>query len=200
LFVLPDGLPIELTPLSFLVGKWQGSGVISYKPDGQEEAAPEHEFFQTIEFADNGLGALSYSSVVRLSDGTDSALPNELGFWKIARDSEPADHGPGLLLGTGEPTIKTHEDLDALRTDDGFAIHVSTLHPGGVAEFYKGFVKNARIHLASDRGIAFDGAKSYRHSTRIYGLVEGALLWAWDIALPGSDLKSHASARLERVE
>lgn len=200
MFVLPDGLPIELTPLAFLVGKWQGSGVISYKPDFSSEPATEHEFLQTIEFADNGLGALSYSSVVRLADGSDAALPNELGFWRVARSSEAADHGPGLLLGHGEPSIKSHEDLDALRTDDGFALQVSTLHPGGVAEFYNGFVKNARIHLASAQGIAFEGAKTYRHSTRIYGLVEGALLWAWDIAMPGSELKSHASARLERVE
>jgi hypothetical protein len=200
LFVLPDGLSIELTPLSFLVGKWEGSGVIAYKPEGQEGKAAEHEFFQTIEFADNGLGSLSYSSVVRLTGETNAALPNELGFWRISRPAETADHGPGLILGEGEPTIKSHEELDKLRTDDGFALSVSTLHPGGVAEFYAGFVKNARIHLASEQGIAFDGAKTYRHSTRMYGLVEGALLWVWDIALPDTDLKSHASARLERVQ
>lgn len=199
MFVLPDGLPIELTPLAFLVGKWQGSGVISYKADAQQEPADEHEFFQTVEFAHNGLNALSYSSVVRLSGGTDASLPSELGFWKIARPSESADHGPGLLLGSGEPSIKTHEDLDALRTDRGFALEVSTLHPGGVAELYHGFVNNARINLASASGSAFETAKTYRHSTRLYGLVDGALLWAWDIALPGSELKPHASARLERI-
>jgi len=31
-------------------------------------------------------------------------------------------------------------------------------------------------------------------------LVENALLWVWEIALPGEDIKPHASARLERVE
>jgi hypothetical protein len=68
-----------------------------------------------------------------------------------------------------------------------------------MAELYRGWVRSARIEIASAQGVAFEGAKTYRHSTRIYGLVEGALLWAWDIALPGEDLKSHASARLERV-
>ena len=92
------------------------------------------------------------------------------------------------------------ERLDALRTENGFAVEVSTLHPGGVAELYRGFVKNARIDLASAHGVAFETAKTYRHSTRMYGLVDGALLWVWDIALPGSELKSLASARLERVE
>jgi len=35
---------------------------------------------------------------------------------------------------------------------------------------------------------------------RIYGLVDGALLWAWDIAALGQDLRTHASGRLERIE
>jgi len=30
LFVLPEDLPIELTPFAFLVGNWQGTGVISF--------------------------------------------------------------------------------------------------------------------------------------------------------------------------
>jgi hypothetical protein len=154
---------------------------------------------QTIEFSYNDSNSLSYVAHAKLSDGSDSSLPTELGFWKISRSAETADHGPGLLLGVGEPTIKSHEDLDRLRTDDGFAIEVSTIHPGGVAELYKGFVKNARIDLASAHGAAFETAKTYRHSTRLYGLVDGALLWAWDIALPGEEMKSHASARLERV-
>ena len=36
--------------------------------------------------------------------------------------------------------------------------------------------------------------------TRLYGLVEEHLLWAWDIAALGQDLRTHASGRLARVE
>lgn len=200
MFVLPEGLPLELTPLAFLAGKWSGSGVISYSTPGSDEPPVEHEFLQTVEFSYTDANYFNYVSQVRLADGSDASLPTELGFWRISRPAEAADHGPGLLIGQGEPSIKTHEDLDALRTENGFAIEVSTLHPGGVAELYRGFVKNARIDLASAHGVAFETAKTYRHSTRLYGVVKGALLWAWDIALPGSELKSHASARLERVE
>jgi hypothetical protein len=32
----------------------------------------------------------------------------------------------------------------------------------------------------------------------MFGLVDSALLWAWDMAALGSPLKSHASARLVR--
>jgi hypothetical protein len=200
LFVLPEDLPLELTPFAFLIGKWEGTGVISYKPDGDEGEAPEYEFRQRIEFAHDGRNVLTYISSTELIGDDSISLPSELGYWRLARPAESADHGPGLLPGTGEPSIKTREDLEKLRNNEGgFDIQVSTLHPGGVAELYNGKIKGARIDLASFAGAAFEGAKTYRHSTRLYGLVEEALLWAWDISLPGSALKSHASARLERV-
>lgn len=200
MFVLPEGLPLELTPLAFLVGKWAGTGVIAFKPEDSDGPATEHEFTQQIEFAHDGQNALTYISSVKLNDESGLVLPSELGYWRVARPATAADHGPGLIPGVGEPEIKTHEDLEKLRTDHGYPLQVSTIHPGGVAELYNGFVKNARIDLASAHGVAFEGAKTYRHSTRMYGQVEGALLWVWDIAMPGSELKSHASARLERVE
>jgi len=43
------------------------------------------------------------------------------------------------------------------------------------------------------------GGKNCGAATRMYGLVDGHLLWAWDIAALGSELASHASARLARV-
>ena len=193
MFVLPEGLPIELTPLAFLVGKWAGTGVIAF--DGEE-----HEFAQQIEFAHDGQ-TLTYISSAKLTNEEGTPLPSELGYWRVSRPREEFDYGPGLLPGKGDTKFTTHESMEPFRTKEGaFNIEVSTIHPGGVAELYNGWVKQARIELASAHGVAFEGAKTYRHSTRMYGLVEGALLWAWDIALPGQDLKSHASARLERFE
>ena len=108
MFVLPEGLPLELTPLAFLAGKWSGSGVISYSTPDSDEPAVEHEFLQTVEFSYTDANYLNYVSQVRLADGSDSSLPTELGFWRISRPAEDADHGPGLLIGQGEPSIKTH--------------------------------------------------------------------------------------------
>jgi THAP4-like, heme-binding beta-barrel domain len=201
LFVFPEGLPLELTPFAFVIGKWEGTGVISFKENDSDEAPTDHEFKQRVEFAHDGSNAITYISSAELIGEPGTALPSEIGYWRIARKAEPADHGPGLLPGVGEPSLKSHEDLEALRNKEGgFDIQVSMLHPGGVAELYNGKIKGARIDLASASGAAFDTAKTYRHSTRLYGLVENALLWVWEIALPGSDLKPHASARLERVE
>ena len=201
MFVLPEDLPLELTPFAFLVGKWEGTGVISYKADDDEADATEHEFKQRIEFAHDGHNVLTYISTAQILDEAGTNLPSEIGYWRLARAAEPADHGPGFLLGQGELSLKTHEDLEKLRNaEGGFDINVSTLQPGGFAELYNGKIKGARIDLASYAGTAFEGAKVYRHSTRMFGLVENALLWVWEIAMPGSELKPHASARLERVE
>ncbi len=198
MFVLPEDLPLELTPFAFLVGKWEGTGVISYSADDSEPK--DVEFRQRIEFAHDGHNVLTYISSAELIE-TGQKLPSELGYWRLARDAEPADHGPGMLVGEGEPTLKSHEDLEKLRNaEGGFDIQVSTLQPGGFAELYDGNIKGARVDLASYAGAAFEGAKFYRHSTRMDGLVENALLWVWDIAMPGTDLKPHASARLERVQ
>ena len=193
MFELPEGLPIELTPLAFLVGSWEGTGIIAI--DGRE-----HEFSQKIEFAHDGSSSLTYISSAKLNDETGTALPSELGYWRVERPRTDFDYGPGLLPGRGENPIQAYEAMEQFRADHGgYNIEVSTIHPGGVAELYRGWVRSARIEIASAQGVAFEGAKTYRHSTRLYGIVEGALLWAWDIALPGGELKSHASGRLEKV-
>jgi hypothetical protein len=196
LFVLPEGLPLELTPLAFLVGKWSGSGVISYQAKTQKI---EQEFTQTVEFSYDEQPFLGYVAKTTLPDGT--PLPTEVGFWRLSKSPELADHGPGLLPGTGEKLITTREQLETLRnTSGGFDIEASMLHPSGISELYVGQIKDARVDLSTDAVMRSTSAKEYIAATRMFGLVEGALLWAWDIAALGNPLASHASARLERVE
>jgi hypothetical protein len=194
--VLPEGLPLELTPLAFLVGKWSGSGVISYQAKTQKI---EQEFTQTVEFSYDEQPFLGYVAKTTLPDGT--PLPTEVGFWRLSKSPELADHGPGLLPGTGEKLITTREQLETLRNSSGgFDIEASMLHPSGISELYVGQIKDARVDLSTDAVMRSTSAKEYIAATRMFGLVEGALLWAWDIAALGNPLASHASARLERVE
>lgn len=196
MFVLPEDLPLELTPFAFLVGKWSGSGVISYELDGQKI---EQEFNQTVEFTSDGQPFMGYVAKTTLTDGT--PLTTEAGFWRLAKSPEPADHGPGLLPGNGEKQIATREQLETLRNQDGgFDIEVSIVHPSGISELYLGQIKGARIDISTDAVMRSQSAKEYVAATRMFGQVEGALLWAWDIAALGNPLASHASARLERIQ
>lgn len=193
--MLPEDLPLELTPFAFLAGKWAGSGVISYK---QGNHAIEQEFNQTVEFSYDKQPVLAYIAKSQLIDGT--PLPTEVGFWRLEKSPESADHGPGLLPGTGKKSIETREQLETLRNSDGgFDIEVSILHPSGISELYLGSIQGAKVSLSTDAVLRSKSAKDYAAATRIFGQVDGALLWAWDIAAFGNPLASHASARLERV-
>ena len=196
MFVIPDDLPIELTPFTFLLGEWRGSGIVSY-PVG-DKPATEIEFYQTVSFRPMANGKLDFESVVQDAQG--KLLVSEKGFWMLSRPSNEGDSGPGLLPGTGVPAITVREDLELWRNAaGGFDIEALIIQPSGIAELYFGQIKGARIDIATDAVLRSPNAKEYTAAQRVLGLVEGALLWAWDMAAVGSPLKSHASARLEKI-
>ena len=196
MFVIPDDLPIELTPFTFLVGSWQGSGVVSY-PVG-DKPATEIEFFQSVSFRPMANGRLDFESIVQ--DGKGNLISSEKGYWMLSRPANEGDAGPGLLPGTGITAITVREDLELWRNSNGgFDIEALIIQPSGIAELYFGQIKGARIDLATDAVLRSPNAKEYSSAQRVLGLVEGALLWAWDMAALGTPLKSHASARLEKV-
>ena len=273
MFDLPVGLPSELVPLSWLIGVWEGSGVLEYKI-GEESVS--RTFGHRISFSHDGLPHLNYSSYTWLepltsgeadagaaseedaagaseasesfsadeagrgepgvadSAGTgagasalegqnvpsetdvatpaptlppeilsDEKLPlvTETGYWRLSRNQGDGDPGPGMLPGTGERPFTSAAAVETLRNrEGGFDIEVTLVHPGGVAELYLGQVKGPRIDLATDAVLRTAGSKPYAAATRLYGLVDNHLLWAWDIAALGQDLRTHASGRLARVD
>ncbi|MDD7961873.1 FABP family protein [Microbacterium thalli] len=199
---LPTDLPADLVPLSWLIGVWEGSGVIDY------ETAAGHvsgEFTHRVSFSHDGGDYLNYSATAWLLDdagATTQALVAESGFWRLARPAADADAGPALLPATvPAPQPRTVDDVEALRNaEGGFDIEVGLVHSDGVSELYLGQVRGPRIDIATDAVVRSAGAKEYTAATRMYGLVDGHLLWAWDIAALGGELASHASARLARAE
>ena len=111
MFVIPDDLPIALTPFTFLLGSWSGSGVVSYPVEGA--ATTEIEFFQRVEFTPLSTGKLEYRSIV--SDSQGALITQEQGYWMLAQISTADQPGPGLLPGSGKPIIETRDDLELLR-------------------------------------------------------------------------------------
>jgi hypothetical protein len=79
---------------------------------------------------------------------------------------------------------------------------VSISHPGGISELYYGQIKGPQIQLTTDMVMRGSHSKDYSAATRIFGLVDGNLLWRWDVATGGEGgkgLEAHASAFLKRV-
>ncbi len=201
MFDLNADLPAELGPLSWLLGVWEGTGVVNYRIG---EEVRNHEFGQRISFSHDGLPHLNYTSYTWLltEPGADNVpLITETGYWRLSRRATAGDPGPGMLPPLGSVPFANVEDVESLRNElGGFDIEVSMVHPGGVSELYLGQVKGPRIDLQTDAVMRSASAKEYAAATRIYGLVESHLLWAWDIAALGQDLRTHASARLARVD
>ena len=56
----------------------------------------------------------------------------------------------------------------------------------------------AKIELATDVVVRTESAKEYTGGNRLYGLVEGDLLWAFDMAAMGQALQPHLWGRLVR--
>lgn len=207
MFELDVDLPAELVPLSWLIGVWEGSGVIAYRVGDEVR---EHEFGQRVAFSHDGTPHLQYScSAWLLPDeaaaGAEPAAPrplfSEIGYWRLSRPLGDADDGPAMLPGSGAPIFQTAEAVETLRNGHGaFDIEVLLVQPNGVSELYLGEINGPRIDLATDAVMRSSTAKEYAAATRLYGLVEDHLLWAWDIAALGQDLRTHASGRMGRVE
>ena len=190
--------PAELAPISWLIGLWEGTGIVDYKVGDETRSL---QFGQRLSFTHDGLPHLNYNSYTWLLDADRTPHVTETGYWKLTRPALEGDPGPGLLPGIGARPFTTARSVETLRRADGsFEIEVSIVHPGGVNEFYLGRAAGPRIDLSTDAVMRTASAKEYAAATRLYGLVDGHMLWAWDIAALGQGLRTHASGRLARVE
>jgi THAP4-like, heme-binding beta-barrel domain len=159
---LDADLPAPLVPLAWLIGRWEGAGVVGYP------TMDSVNFGQEIEFRHDGRPFLHYRSQAWLLDDEGNQvrpLASEVGYWR------PKETGLEVLLS----------------------------HPTGYVEIYLGQAEGPRIELATDVVARTETAKEYTAAKRMYGLVNGDLMWVMDMAAVGQPLQSHASAQLKRV-
>lgn len=79
-------------------------------------------------------------------------------------------------------------------------VEVLLAHPTGIVEIYVGEATGTtRWELSTDVVARSATAKDVTANHRLYGIVDGALLYAVDMAAVGQPLQPHLSARLERV-
>src|SRR3954451_4662856 len=99
------------------------------------------------------------------------------------------DGTPGRPLGT---------EAGFWRPQPEGALEVALSHPTGYSELWIGTVDGPRIELRTDVVVRTATAKEYSAGHRLYGLVEGDLAWAFDMAAVGQPIQPHVSARLKR--
>lgn len=167
--------PAALVPVAWLIGRWEGAGVVGYP------TIEERRFGQEVEFRHDGRPFLHYRSQAWLLDDDGQRvrpLASEVGFWRVV----------------------VPEDVEkAAKEQAGVELEVLLSHPTGVVEIYVGRASGGRIDLSTDVVARTATAKEYTAAQRMYGQVEGDLLWVMDMAAVGEPMTSHASARLKRV-
>lgn len=204
-FSLPDGLAPEVYPLAWLVGRWRGEGVVGYP--GIEETA----FTQDVEFDHDGGPYLRYTSTIRLIVVPDDAAELTGDGGTPGDDGEPLRTAGGVVPTETAPdagpvwsTESGYWRISSERTpglsESQFPVEVLMADPSGHVGVYVGAVGNGRIDLVSDLIARTSTAAEVAAAKRLYGLVNGELMWAWDLAAFGHPMQTYASARLTRQE
>jgi hypothetical protein len=85
-----------------------------------------------------------------------------------------------------------------LRSKTDGSLELLLAHHTGFVEVWYGKSEGAKIELSTDAVVRTLTAKEYVGGHRMYGLVEGDLLWAFDMAAVGQELQPHLWARLVR--
>ena len=168
---LPSELPPEIVRISWLLGHWEGVG------QGQYPNSSNFSFIQQLEFNNDGRPFIDYESKSweLNADGTaGNPLHSEKGFWK-----------PG----------------------EGTSVEVSISHVTGISEIWTGLnevltieeakITSARARIATQWVGRVPSAKPVDAGDRLYGLMNGELMWTYDMAAVGQEMQNHLWARLK---
>ncbi|MFC6152922.1 FABP family protein [Nocardioides yefusunii] len=72
-------------------------------------------------------------------------------------------------------------------------------HNTGVSEIWHGEAADGKVELTTDAVMRTESAKEVTAGKRLYGNVNGELMYAYDMAAEGQGLQPHLWARLQRA-
>jgi hypothetical protein len=119
----------------------------------------------------------------------------------FAQDGRPFFHYMSrswIVDGEGNKVRDAAIETGFLRPKADGSLEWLLTHHTGFAEVWYGEAQGAKIEISTDAVVRTKTAKEYTGGRRMYGLVEGDLLWAFDMAAMGQDLQPHLWGRLVR--
>ena len=168
---LPSELPPEIVRISWLLGHWEGVG------EGQYPNSKSFSFIQQLEFINDGRPFINYES----------------RSWQLNSDGT-----------SGEPM---HSEKGFWRPGEGATVEVAISHVTGISEIWTGInevltiedakITSARARLATKWVGRVPSAKPVDAGDRLYGLMNGELMWTYDMAAVGQEMQNHLWARLK---
>lgn len=105
-----------------------------------------------------------------------------------------------LLDEDGELIRPSGTEMGFWRPRPERGVEVLLAHPTGITEVYLGEVVFHKIELRTDIVARTSTSKEVTAGHRLYGLVEGDLAYAYDMAAMGEPLQAHLSAQLKRAD
>ncbi len=141
-----------------------------------------------------GVGVGGYPTVEEFRFGqevTFAQLPGKPFVHHVSRS--------WLLDAEGNEVRPLAQEHGYWRPEADGSIELTLTHPTGVVEIWVGAADGAKIELSTDAVARTATAKEYTAGHRLYGLVDGNLLWAFDMAAMGHPLQPHLSATLHRA-
>ncbi len=168
------GVHPEVAHLSWLVGRWRGIG------EGDFPGTGRFRYEEIVEFATDGRPFLEYRAVSWILDDDNARVRpshTENGYWRPT-----ADNGVEAVI----------------------------CNPMGIAELWLGAVTvtsienaritGARLEVHTTKFVRTPTAPAVHDGTRIYGLVQGELLMAFDLNTSADAApSSHVWNRMQRV-
>jgi hypothetical protein len=157
-----------------LLGLLPFIGVWRGRGSGEYPTIKPFEYAQEVRISHDGRPFLRYQSRAWLIEPDGTAIrpsSREAGWWRPV----PGEDGKG-------------DEVEAL-----FAL------PTGIQELYLGTVTGVRLEMATDAVLRTATAKEVTAATRLYGIVDRALLYAYEMAAVGQPLQAHLAAKLNRI-
>lgn len=200
MFDIPEGLHPSVAPLAWLVGSWRGWGVISY-PD-----VPDQVVIQEMEFTIDADQPWVRQRTKLWTVTPESAKTVEREM-SGAEGLKLLEQGPLLSVETsywrpiGGGIASREEALAAIEAnpDADKKFEILTADPSGYVMMWVGEAKGPRIRMVTDALVRSPDAPEINAATRMFGLVNGDLMWAQDIAALGHELQSYISGGLSRI-
>ena len=134
----------------------------------------DFDFAQEVRISHDGRPFLAYESRIWILDADSKPVrmaEREVGWWRpVLVNDRPGDEM--------EATLTT---------------------PSGAMELYIGRVSGTRLEMVTDAVVRTPSALEVTAGHRLFGIVDGALLYAHEQAVDDSGLRPHMSARLLRI-
>lgn len=195
-FALPEDLAPECYPMAWLLGSWRGFGMLGYHD------IDDAWFIQDIDFTHDGGPYLRQTSTIWLATGdaeVSQQMRGEEGYSRLTKGQWWSTE-TAYWRAVPAPEAPAGDDQAQQPARVGAELEVLCTDPAGHLSLYVGAVKGPRIDLVTDAVVQTPTAMPLTGATRMYGLVQGDLLWTQDMAAFGQEMRPYLSARLSRVE